>query len=82
MMRSSTGRVCVPRLPVWARPRSSKSLRTDGEKSLAHLKTLKGAAFDKAYIDREVSYHQQVIDALDKTLIPGAFDGPRVERRR
>lgn len=42
------------------------------EKSLAHLKTLKGAAFDAAYVDREVAYHQQVIDALDKTLIPGA----------
>jgi putative membrane protein len=51
---------------------TSKSLKADGEKSLAHLKTLKGAAFDKAYIDREVTYHQQVIDALDKTLIPGA----------
>src|SRR5687767_12312032 len=51
---------------------TSQSLKADGEKSLAHLKTLTGAAFDKAYIDREVAYHQQVIDALDKTLIPGA----------
>jgi putative membrane protein len=51
---------------------TSQSLRTDGEKSLAHLKTLKGAAFDKAYIDREVAYHQQVIDALGQTLIPNA----------
>ena len=51
---------------------TSQSLKADGEKSLVHLKTLKGAAFDKAYIDREVAYHQQVIDALDKTLIPGA----------
>jgi putative membrane protein len=51
---------------------TSQSLKADGEKSLAHLKTLQGAAFDKAYIDREVAYHQQVIDALDKTLIPGA----------
>lgn len=51
---------------------TSKSLKADGDKSLAHLKTLEGAAFDKAYIDREVAYHQQVIDALDKTLIPGA----------
>ena len=33
-------------------------------------KTLKGGAFDKAYIDREVSYHQQVIDALDNTPVP------------
>jgi putative membrane protein len=51
---------------------TTQSLKADGEKSLAHLKTLKGVAFDKAYIDREVSYHQQVIDALDKILIPGA----------
>lgn len=51
---------------------TSQSLKADGEKSLAHLKTLTGVAFDKAYIDREVAYHQQVIDALDKTLIPGA----------
>jgi putative membrane protein len=51
---------------------TSQSLKADGEKSLTHLKTLNEAAFDKAYIDREVAYHQQVIDALDKTLIPGA----------
>src|SRR6185295_9342206 len=51
---------------------TSQSLKADGEKSLTHLKTLKGAAFDKAYIDREVAYHQQVINALDSTLIPGA----------
>lgn len=51
---------------------TSQSLKADGEKALAHLKTLKGAAFDRAYIDREVAYHQQVIDALDSTLIPGA----------
>ena len=42
------------------------------EKNLAHLKTLKGAAFDQAYVDHEVAYHQQVIEALDNTLIPGA----------
>jgi putative membrane protein len=51
---------------------TSQSLKADGDKNLAHLKTLKGTAFDKAYIDHEVAYHQQVIDALDKTLIPGA----------
>lgn len=51
---------------------TSQSLKSGGDKNLAHLKTLKGAAFDKAYVDHEVAYHQQVIDALDKTLIPGA----------
>jgi putative membrane protein len=51
---------------------TSQSLKSEGNKNLAHLRTLKGAAFDKAYIDHEVVYHQQVIDALDKVLIPGA----------
>ncbi len=51
---------------------TSDALKAGGEKNLAHLKTLKGAAFDRAYIDHEYAYHQQVIDALDKTLIPGA----------
>jgi putative membrane protein len=51
---------------------TSQSLKSGGDQNLAALKNLSGAAFDKAYIDHEVAYHQQVIDALDKTLIPSA----------
>jgi putative membrane protein len=51
---------------------TSQSLKKGGEKNVAKLKSLEGAAFDKTYIDHEVVYHQQVIDALDKTLIPSA----------
>ena len=51
---------------------TSQSLKKGGDENVANLKTLKGAAFDKAYIDHEVAYHQQVLDAVDKTLIPGA----------
>jgi putative membrane protein len=51
---------------------TSKALKAGGDKNLANLKALKGAAFDKAYLDNEVAYHQQVLDAVDKTLIPGA----------
>jgi putative membrane protein len=51
---------------------TSQSLKAGGEKNVAHLRTLKGAAFDKAYIDQEVAYHQAVLDAVDKTLIPNA----------
>lgn len=51
---------------------TSKALKAGGEKNVANLKSLKGAAFDKAYIDNEVAYHQQVLDAVDKTLIPSA----------
>lgn len=51
---------------------TSQSLKKGGEDNVAQLKGLKGAAFDKAYVAHEVSYHQTVIDALDKTLLPSA----------
>ena len=49
---------------------TSQSLKKGGEDNLANLKGLRGAAFDKAYIDHEVAYHEQVLDAVDKVLIP------------
>lgn len=51
---------------------TSRSLKEGGDKNLAALKGLHGAAFDKAYVDHEVAYHQAVLDAVDKTLIPNA----------
>ena len=51
---------------------TSESLKAGGDKNMANLKKLKGAEFDKAYIDNEVTYHQAVIDAIDKTLVPNA----------
>ncbi|MGH8272435.1 MAG: DUF4142 domain-containing protein, partial [Gammaproteobacteria bacterium] len=37
---------------------TSESLKQGGEKNLATLRHLSGKAFDKAYIDHEVAYHQ------------------------
>jgi putative membrane protein len=51
---------------------TSRALKSGGEKNLAQLRSLKGKAFDKAYVDHEVAYHEQVIQALDSTLIPNA----------
>jgi putative membrane protein len=51
---------------------TSQSLKSGGEENLRNLKTLKGTAFDKAYIDHEVAYHEQVLNAVDKVLIPNA----------
>jgi putative membrane protein len=51
---------------------TAKSLYDGGKSNIAALKALKGKEFDKAYIDHEVAYHQAVLDAVDKTLIPGA----------
>jgi len=50
----------------------SKSLKKGGAENTANLKKLSGAAFDKVYVDHEVAYHQAVLDAIDKTLIPSA----------
>jgi putative membrane protein len=63
----------VTKLHVTPEPNAiSKSLQKGGDDNLAGLKKLSGAAFDKAYIDHEVTYHQAVLDALDQTLIPSA----------
>jgi len=51
---------------------TSKQLKSGGDANLAKLEGLTGKAFDKEYIDHEVAYHQAVLDAIDKTLIPNA----------
>jgi putative membrane protein len=63
----------VTKLHVTPEPNpTSESLQKGGEENLTKLKGLTGYAFDKAYIDHEVAYHEAVIDAVDKTLIPNA----------
>lgn len=51
---------------------TSKALKKGAADNVANLKKLKGAQFDKAYVDHEVAYHQQVLDAIDKVLVPSA----------
>ncbi len=48
----------------------SRSLLTGAATARAAIESLAGAAFDRAYMDREVAYHQAVLDALDQLLIP------------
>jgi putative membrane protein len=48
----------------------SQSLVSGAAQARTGLEPLRGAAFDRAYIDREVAYHQAVLDALDGLLIP------------
>ncbi len=51
---------------------TSQSLKAGGVQNVKTLEGLQGAAFDKAYVDHEVVYHEQVLDAIDKTLVPNA----------
>jgi len=48
----------------------SQSLQSGAKQARASLERLRGAAFDRAYLDREVAYHQAVLDAIDKVLVP------------
>lgn len=48
----------------------SQSLQTGARQARTSLEPLRGAAFDRAYMDREVGYHQAVLDAIDKLLVP------------
>jgi putative membrane protein len=51
---------------------ASKGLTKGGADTRAELEKLDGAAFDKAYVDNEVAYHEAVIGVLDAQLIPAA----------
>lgn len=51
----------------------TKSLLAGEAKTTKALKSAKaGAAFDKVYIDNEVSYHEAVINTVENVLIPDA----------
>jgi putative membrane protein len=63
----------VGRLGVTPEPNAtSQKLTADGEANRTALQGQSGAAFDRAYIANEVTYHQAVLDAIDQTLIPSA----------
>lgn len=48
----------------------SKSLLNQAYQTTKKLKSVKGKAFDEAYINNEVAYHKTVIDAVNTLLIP------------
>jgi putative membrane protein len=51
---------------------TSSALNAHAEQMMQKLRELKGKAFEKAYIDNEVAYHQAVINATKTVLIPSA----------
>ena len=51
-------------------PGKDFALYIDHVAAMKSLRTTKGKAFDNAYIDHEVSYHQAVIDAVTTQLLP------------
>lgn len=51
---------------------ASKSLAAGGAETRTKLEALEGDAFDRAYVDNEVAYHEAVIGVLKTQLIPAA----------
>lgn len=64
------GRDLASKLKVTPTPPAVNPFAAQHAKALTELKRLKGAAFDKAFLDQEIAYHQAVIDAVTKTLLP------------
>ena len=61
----------APKLGVTPKDNAvSQSLLSGATSARASLEPLHGAAFDRAYMDREVAYHQAVLDAIDNLLVP------------
>lgn len=50
----------------------AKNLKKEAKDKLSELKKKKGRDFDKAYIENQISMHQQVLNDLDQKFIPGA----------
>lgn len=51
---------------------TSRNLKAAADDMEKQLKGMKGKDFDKAYVDNEVTFHQTVLDSIDKTLLPNA----------
>ncbi|MGC2220879.1 MAG: DUF4142 domain-containing protein [Methylocella sp.] len=51
---------------------TSKSMYREASLKRDELRALSGTAFDKAYAENEVAYHEAVNGALESTLIPAA----------
>ena len=64
------GRDLAKKLGVTPMAPAVNPLATQHAKALVELRAAAGAAFDRAFLDHEIAYHQAVIDALATMLLP------------
>ena len=50
----------------------SRQIDTDSGKAVEYLRRLSGPDFDRAYMDRTIAFHRDLLDTIDKTLKPSA----------
>lgn len=64
------GRDLARKLGLRLAPPMDGQMAKDHAEALARLEGLEGAEFDRAYVAHEVAFHQAVIGAVTKTLLP------------
>ena len=64
------GRDLATKLGVKPTPPKDDASGKAHAEAMKRLGGLKGLAFDRAFLEHEVAYHQGVIDAINKTLMP------------
>jgi putative membrane protein len=78
MIRDHTGVIeqaaaLAKRLGVTPRDNeTSRALASQAARVRDDLAELRGSAFDRAYMENEVAYHETVISAIEQTLVPNA----------
>lgn len=64
------GRDLAKRLGVTPTPPKGDRSAGDLANTMATLRSKSGADFDRAYLEHEIAFHQAVIEAIDKQLLP------------
>ena len=64
------GRDLAKKLNVKPTPPKNFGMAKDHAAAMRKLRSLRGAAFDRAFLAHEVAYHKAVIDAVTTTLLP------------
>ncbi|MEO6444290.1 MAG: DUF4142 domain-containing protein [Gemmatimonadaceae bacterium] len=64
------GRDLAAKLGVTPTPPADDASAKAHAAAMARLRALRGASFDRAFLDHEVAFHQAVIDAIKSTLLP------------
>jgi len=64
------GRDLAKKLAVTPTPPADDQGAKDHAAAMTRLRSLKGAAFDEAFLQHEAAFHKAVIDAVTSTLLP------------
>ena len=64
------GRDLAQKLGVTPTPPADDASARAHAEAMTTLRAKQGADFDRAFLDHEVKFHQDVIDAVNKTLLP------------